>query len=381
MKQKKNICLSITSLAVGGAEKQCLLLADALGEVYTVFVVIAKKMPQFQGHLDFIKEKKLNITFLDGNPLTKISQLTSFLNANKIDVCISYLPADVFYMTIAARRAGIGCIIGGIRNAKMDSRKAKILRFLHNRYLYCSISNSHSGKDFFAKRGFQRDKIKVIPNGIGINLTSLYRDTTDREELVILSVGRFVDQKDYHTALKSIAHLKNNYTLKQPIKYWIVGYGEKEKEQEIRTWAKDFGLENTIQFFINPSNIPDLYRAADIYLSTSLFEGLSNSIMEAMNFALPIVATDAGDNNKLAKNEINGYLVPLKAVEQIASSLHLLISDDNQRLAMGQASYEYLKNEYSLEVFKQHYLQFLSPLTGQSAPPPIKKEVDSRKNI
>lgn len=47
---------------------------------------------------------------------------------------------------------------------------------------------------------------------------------------------------------------------------------------------------------------------ADIYLSTSLFEGTSNSIMEAMNADLPIVATNVGDNGLLVKNEINGFL-------------------------------------------------------------------------
>jgi glycosyltransferase involved in cell wall biosynthesis len=69
--------------------------------------------------------------------------------------------------------------------------------------------------------------------------------------------------------------------------------------------AENLNIMNRIKIFINPANIPDILNECDIYLSTSLFEGLSNSIMEAMVAGLPVIATDVGDNKYLVKDGFN----------------------------------------------------------------------------
>ena len=358
MSQDKNICLSITSLAVGGAEKQCLLLANALKVVYdNVHVVVINEQPQYQGHLDFIKKENLKVTFLKGNSINRVSQYTQFLKDNKIGINLAYLPGDVLYTTISAKRAGVPYIIGGIRNARMSKGKAQVIKFLHNKYLNFSISNSHSGKEFFSESGFNPEKIKVIPNGIDLHPQFIQRKA-NKKELIITSVGRFVSQKDYHTALKSIAYLKKNHSLNHPFKYWIIGHGQ--DEILVRNWVVEYNLEAEVEIFISPKNIPELYEKSDIYLCTSTFEGLSNSVMEAMNFSLPVVATKVGDNDQLVQHEVNGYLVDMKNVEQIADSLQRLINDEKMRMTFGLASYQRISENYSYERFKNNYIEFLS---------------------
>src|SRR5664280_952701 len=91
---------------------------------------------------------------------------------------------------------------------------------------------------------------------------------------------------------------RNNRALK--FKYLIVGYGPLEKE--IRHLAEELNLQKEVEILINPPNIPDILKTCNIYLSASLYEGLSNSIMEAMVAGLPVIATNVGDNCYLIKD-------------------------------------------------------------------------------
>ena len=73
------------------------------------------------------------------------------------------------------------------------------------------------------------------------------------------------------------------------------------KKKNIRNWVKENDLENIINIYLNPDNVQKFISTADIYFSTSIFEGTSNSIMEALNWSLPVVATNVGDNEYLIK--------------------------------------------------------------------------------
>ena len=103
----------------------------------------------------------------------------------------------------------------------------------------------------------------------------------------------------------------------------------------------------------------ELERNADIYISTSLFEGTSNSIMEALNWSLPVVATDVGDNDHLVINGENGFLHPVGDVSGLAQSLSLLLDSSDLRNKMGLRSNQNLRENYSMEVFEKRYIDLI----------------------
>ena len=115
----------------------------------------------------------------------------------------------------------------------------------------------------------------------------------------------------------------------QKFKYLIIGYGP--LENEIRSLADELNIADDLEILINPPDIPDILRESDIFLSTSLFEGVSNAIMEAMVAGLPIVATEVGDNKYLIKNSFNGYLVPCKNLGLLVQKLGYLCESDEKR--------------------------------------------------
>ncbi len=355
MSFRKSVCLTITSLAIGGAEKQCLLLAKALQPRHDVFVVIIQPQPRHPGHLAMITEAKTEHYFLQGNPLRRIKHFAALLNKKKPDFILSFLPADNFYAAIAGRLAKVPCKAGGIRNDRMHPLKAILMRFLHNRIFDFSISNSFSGARFFIEKGFCPEKMRVVHNGIVINTQPFAR--APKAEMTIVSAGRFVPQKDYETALKSIARLKEICPPETQIRYQIIGFGP--DENLLRSQVEKYGLQQEVALIVNPSNLPELYRQADIYLCTSTFEGLSNAVMEAMMFSLPVVATRVGDNEHLVSHGTTGFLTETKDFQAIAQHLQALALSHTDRIRMGQAGYGHLKQNFSYEAFQKKYLEIV----------------------
>jgi len=352
MDAKKNICITISSLVSGGAEKQCLLLAKSLQKHHNIVVVVIKPEPIFPRHMDEIEKNNISIKVLTGSYMKRFIDFTSFLKTNKCEIVFSYLPLDITFSAICGRLAGVPYVVGGIRNDRIPKIKVSVLRFLHNRVLDYSISNSFGAYRFFTRKGFDKNKLMVIPNGIEIDSLPITRPS--KEEIVIASLGRFVKQKDYETALKSISYLKEQLVLKKKIKYWVIGHGP--EHEVIKGLAKSYGLSDEIRIIVAPENPLEMLRQSDIYLCTSVYEGLSNSIMEAISYSLPIVATRVGDNDRLVKHDENGWLVEPKDYKSIARYLHKLIHSTEDRNRMGKNGYQHLKAGYGYDRFQSRYL-------------------------
>ena len=140
-------------------------------------------------------------------------------------------------------------------------------------------------------------------------------------------------------------------------KFIIVGYGE--LESQVRQWVNAYKVGSFTEILINPNYIPQLEYDADIYLSTSLFEGTSNSIMEGMNANLPVVCTDVGDNYCLVKEEINGFLCKTGDVHTLSLRLKKLLEANDLRENMGKKSKEILADNFGVDIFLKRYLNLI----------------------
>jgi len=163
-----------------------------------------------------------------------------------------------------------------------------------------------------------------------------------------------VEDKDYSTSLCAVNELLK---ISDNFLFQIVGYGP--LENALRKKVRELGLDKHVEIIIKPDNIPELLIEADIYLSTSLFEGTSNAIMEAMNACLPIVATNVGDNSRLVFEGKNGCLHNVGDFKAIAKSLKILTNDYNKRIEFGLESNRMLRENYSHQKFKNEYLNLI----------------------
>lgn len=349
----KNIAIVIPSLGAGGAEKQAALLAITLQKSYHVDIFLLHGIegisPQNRALLE---GSDVEVHQLRGTMLSKLFQLKRELKSRGVEFIFNYLTSCNVVGAIAGRMAGVKRIYGGIRNARVEWSKMVADRFIHNHVATGSIYNCYSGAEYFTTKGFKATRNVVIPNCFMNIAAPILRE--EREVKHIVTVGRFVPQKDYRTFIRTIASLGG---LRSDFIVDVVGYGE--EEQNIVAWIEEFGVEDRVNLYIKPDNVQDIIRDADIYLSTSLFEGTSNSIMEAMNWSLSVVATDVGDNSHLIVEGENGMLHPIGDVEGMAKSLDRLLSSTDMRNRMGANSNRHLRDNYTVELFEQRYIDLI----------------------
>ena len=349
----KNIAILIPSLKPGGAEKQATLLATVLDKHYSVDMYLLYgdegAAPQ---NLELLSQSNVKVHSLTGNTLSKVLQLKQSLKQKETDVLLNYLTSCDMVGAIAGRCAGVRKVYGGIRNARVEWIKMIADKVAHNYIASGSVYNCYSGAEYFSSKGYKKGRNVVIPNCF-LNISEPIT-RADRDVKHIVTVGRFVPQKDYKTIIRTLACLKG---LRRDFVMDIIGYGV--EEENIRRWIKEYGVGEYINIHIRPDNVQDIVRAADIYLSTSFFEGTSNSIMEALNWSLPVVATNVGDNDHLVEDGVNGTLHPVGDAEGMAQSIATLLNSVELRNEYGAKSNQNLRDNYSMEIFEKRYIQLI----------------------
>jgi len=348
------------TLLRGGAEKQSILLANAIKEKYNVFFVVLHGNETNDSYLNQIKQNQIKLILLTGSFFQKLISLIYFLKSVKVDIIFSYLFITNVVAVLVGKINRIPIIIGGIRNSKIPYYKLCVHRLLHNHFFYKTIFNNYSGYKYLTNRGFKSSKSIVIQNGILINSPKRKRERNSI--LQILTVARFTHQKDPITALKTVQHLINllSNEVTPLFQYIWVGYGKMQKNLEYK--INEMELNEKVTLIINPIEVEKYYINSDIYFSTSLFEGLSNSIMEAMNYSLPIVATNVGDNARLVKDGVNGFLVNCGDYNAAAEKLKDLLIDEKKREIFGDYSYKILKSHFSFHSFQKKYIKLIESL-------------------
>ena len=343
----------------GGAEKQALILTKLLTEKgVNVCLINWYRNKIDPENLKFIEDNSFMYFALRGSYLKKLFRFQKIIREGKITFIISYLTLSNFVSGISKIFNKEVISIGGIRNEKLPFYKFLFEKLIHNHLNDASVFNNYAAKDKFIRRGFKSDKIHVIHNAIDLPpLGSNGKPTGNAVKIV--TVSRFVGQKDFRTSLLTFKSLIDRNHDKD-LSYFIVGYGP--LEGEIRSLVERLKIGNKIKILINPPNIPDILKECDIFLSTSLFEGISNSIMEAMAAGLPVVATDVGDNRYLVKEGLNGFLVPCKDVNLTVDKLEYLMKSADIRKEFGNNSRNIIVKSYSKDKLITKYMKLLSEM-------------------
>lgn len=177
----------------------------------------------------------------------------------------------------------------------------------------------------------QQNKLKVVENGVKLSHGEFSsKQKTDR--LVIVSAGRLHKQKNYETAIRAIALLKD-----LNIEYRIAGIGS--EENALRAQCSHLKLEDTVKFYGYVNNIDSFLTEADIFLMPSRWEGFGLAAVEAMNAGLPVIASNVpGIREVLDTPRPCGILVSPDSPDEIASAVRAL-KHQNKRQALGKRAF------------------------------------------
>jgi len=198
-------------------------------------------------------------------------------------------------------------------------------------------------KEEISKLGVETGKIRVIL--LGVN-SDKFHPMPENEKLkqelgigqsapVVISTRGLSPVYDVATLIKAVPLVLDEIP---GAKFVIIGEGE--QESYLQNLTRSLGILESVKFigWVSHNDIPRYLASSDVYVSTSLSDGTSNSLLEAMACELAPVVTDIPANRQWIKDGENGFLVPVKDCKALAEKVISLIKDENRIGNFGKIS-------------------------------------------
>jgi sugar transferase (PEP-CTERM/EpsH1 system associated) len=229
---------------------------------------------------------------------------------------------------------------------------------------------SYGLRDHHASRtGFPAPKIGVMHNGVDLDrfrkrhedralLRTRYGFAAD--EFCIGTVGRLEPIKDMLTLFRALTELPDSMNWRVA----IAGDGSElpALQEFLRNQPE---LSNRIRFLGDIQDVPGFLASLDVYVLPSLYEGISNSLLEAMASGTASVATNVGGNPEVVVDGESGLLFPVAQPAALTERLLLLYRDSDFRLRLGLQAVQRIRASFSLESMVRQYEQMYNAVSAE----------------
>ena len=348
----------IPTLDQSGAERQLTMLASALPkDEYEVQVIALNRGGPYADQLlaSGIKVEVLGKRFRF-DPLTYL-RLRTALHRFQPQIIQAFLFAANSYVRMPGMAPAGSRVI--VSERCVDSWKSGWQLGLDRRLVArtdAMTANSESVAAFYEQIGMPREKTSVIPNAMPLQTPEYTREKA-REILglspahkVLGFVGRLAPQKrlkDVIWAFQLLQQVVDN------VRLVLIGAGP--ERDELADLANNFGCRNMIIFAEHRADAFSLMKAFDSFVLASEFEGMSNSLMEAMSLGIPCVVSDIPSNLELVTNEQTGLTFPLGKGPELTKVLIRLLQDSDLAKQLGEAGQRLIADRHSVETMVQHH--------------------------
>lgn len=335
-KNKIRLVILIGQLGLGGGEKQLYLLLKSLDRNRFDPYVISFNPGASDYWEEPIRTIPVTIQYVPkkGGKLLRIIKALRLLNASRPDVIHSW---DVFANPVVclARLFSPAVGIGGVRCNIYRPGRSSFDRFIASFGIKNFITNSSQGKEHLMKLGKKSENIAIVFNAVAIPARQVKKNqiraalAVSDEDILILHVGSIKPVKDQKFLIDAALPLMKNKRIH------VVFIGEGTDRPKLMEYVQQKGHADRIKF---PGQLPEAIEymmASDIYCLTSVTEGMSNALCEAMACALPVLSTAVGGVKDLINDGENGFVIPHGSVDVFREKLELLISDADLRVKLG----------------------------------------------
>jgi glycosyltransferase involved in cell wall biosynthesis len=351
---------------MGGAEIQLLSLVHGLNKTefdvtVAVFYRGEKLDTRFQSAagikvIFFDKKHALDFLFL--------FRLFKAVRRARFDVLQAINTSARFFGLLAAVYGRIPVRIMTERTASLlyPSMGSRIYQFLEkytNRFATLLIANSQAGRAFAVSRGISPQRLRVIYNGLDPDQIKVRND----RKTVFKNLGI----PDYHRLVGMVARIEPE---KDPLTFVEAAKKITAEEQHVSFVLVGGGpLFDRVKSHVDQQlpdgnfycvgyheNAADFIDSMDILvLTSSEIEGCSNSILEAMNFGKPVVATKVGGTAEIVMDNKTGYLIDPRSPGQLAEKVIALLRDETLRRQMGKNARHFAKSTFTQKIMVNAY--------------------------
>ncbi|HEX6707442.1 MAG TPA: glycosyltransferase [Albitalea sp.] len=346
-------------LELGGLENRILRLAKGLDP------------QEFQ--VDFLTFRKTPFAPLEPPPSTRhtlfevapglhpqrLLALSRFIRDGRYDIVHTHNWSVMFYGILAARLAGVPRVFHGEHGMDLENlHHTSWKRLLAQKALARMADRVVCVNEFVADHNKSKwrmgeDKFRVIHNGVDIGRFQP-RAESGSPTVTIGTVGRMVAVKDYPTLLRAFRLLLDRLPGRD-LRLLVVGDGP--ERQALGELAGQLGIAERVDFPGELRKPEDGYRRMDLFVNTSRFEGMSNTILESMACGLPVIASAVPGNQIWLTRESNALFYEVGNAQSLADRMRELVDDPAAMAALGRKNRARVERDFDNQVFLKTYRQ------------------------
>lgn len=318
------ISFFIGKMLRGGAEKVISILANHyIEEGYEVDLVML--LGSEINYAQFPLSPKINVVDLSpqnqgywGNSVSWLFSIRNYVKHSKSNCIISFVGRINALVLTATIGQGVPTIVSERNDPKNDGRGKLMLyycNFIYRRASKIIFQSKHEQNCFTSKI---KEKSIIIPNPVQV---PFFNNITINERL-ISTAGRLNTQKNHTMLINAMDIIKKTIP---DVRCEI--YGEGPERNKLENFIKEKGLENVV---LLPGNKEDVHKyivRSKFFVMTSDFEGMSNSLLEAMMLGKVCISTDYPGADEVICNKENGIIVSRGNAQELAKNLIYLLQN------------------------------------------------------
>lgn len=330
------------TLTSGGSERVMSIVANKMQERgYEVEIVCLNDQIVFYPINEGIKITHVEVEAGTKSLPKKLWWFRKYIQKTQPDVVIAFM-VSVYTVTLLALMGVDIPVISSVRNdpAYSNLRKKITRKILLPRSAHVVVQTQQI-KEFFSKNIQKKTTVIYNPVNEKVFETSYDDDNVDdnlklkvkvdrlkvKEERAnrIISVGRLYPQKDQKMMIEAFAKVSERFP-----DWKLVIFGEGPQRRALETMIQDprFKIQDKVSLPGRSENIIDELKKSKIFCLSSVYEGMSNALVEAICVGLPIVTTKVSGTEELIKNGENGFIVNIGDKESMAKALTKIIEDE-----------------------------------------------------
>ncbi len=289
-----------------------------------------------------------------------VKSLKNFFRDRSVDVVHTHNIYPHLYGTIAARLAGVPVVINTRHGQRIGQDwKSRMIFRLASTWVDRIVAVSDDAAALCVEKdGIPSSKVLRIWNGIDAS-DFAFRGSSGKP--LAVCVARLAPEKDLATLIRAIAIASQSVPALQ---LRIIGDGE--MRSHLKRLVCELSISEKVEFLGERENVPELLGTCGFYVSSSLSEGISLTILEAMAVGLPVIATNVGGNPEIVVEPETGMLVKVANPECLAKAMVQMCQRSSSWGAMGQAGRKRVTDYFGVRMMANQYQSLYQDLLRKS---------------